>query len=47
MSEFDYTAFAELFISAGRSGLRYRQLAQQPLERATSFLRLHDVEEKG
>ena len=27
MSEFDYTASAELFISAGRSGLRYRRFA--------------------
>jgi len=25
MSEFDYTASAELFITAGRSGLRYRR----------------------
>jgi Arc/MetJ-type ribon-helix-helix transcriptional regulator len=27
MSEFDYTASAELFISAGRSGLRFRRFA--------------------
>jgi Arc/MetJ-type ribon-helix-helix transcriptional regulator len=27
MSEFDYTSSAELFISAGRSGLRYRRFA--------------------
>jgi hypothetical protein len=27
MPQFDYTASAELFISAGRSGLRYRRFA--------------------
>jgi hypothetical protein len=27
MSQFDYTASAELFIIAGRSGLRYRRFA--------------------
>jgi Arc/MetJ-type ribon-helix-helix transcriptional regulator len=27
MSEFDYKASAELFVAAGRSGLRYRRFA--------------------
>jgi hypothetical protein len=28
MSEFDYKASAELFVAAGRSGLRYRRFAR-------------------